>query len=246
MKHPSTATSAPGVRERSPWLVDARTAAQDSWVIWLGIGALGTAFGLLVTSSGLAWWWAPVISTFVFAGSLEFVLIGLLVATVPLVSVAVTAALLNSRHAFYGLAFPLHRVNGRARTAYSMFALTDEAYALTATRPADSMTSGHIISMQIGLHASWVTGSLVGSLLGASILGGLQGLEFTLTALFVVLTLDASRAGRDIPTVVLALVCALVARIAMPELMLVGAMSMFLATLVARHFAAGAGRVVRA
>jgi predicted branched-subunit amino acid permease len=67
-----------------------------------------------------------------------------------------------SRHLFYGLSFPLHRVNGWHRKSYSVFALCDEAYALTASKDPKTLTCGRILWTQFGLHASWATGALAG------------------------------------------------------------------------------------
>src|SRR5699024_6863848 len=97
----------------------------------LAVLPLGIALGVLVVQSGLAWWWGPVLAGVVFAGSLEFLLVGMLAAAAPFAQVAVTSLLVNFRHVFYALSFPLHRVHGRGWRAYSTFALTDEAYALT-------------------------------------------------------------------------------------------------------------------
>ena len=58
----------------------------------------------------------------------------------PVAAVALTTFLINSRHLFYGLFFPLHRVNGWHRKSYSVFALCDEAYALTASKDPESET----------------------------------------------------------------------------------------------------------
>ena len=75
---------------------------------------LGVAFGVLVAQAGLAWWWTPVISGLVFAGSLEFLLLSLVIVAAPLATIALTTLLVNSRHVFYCLTFPLQRVRGRS------------------------------------------------------------------------------------------------------------------------------------
>jgi 4-azaleucine resistance transporter AzlC len=106
---------------------DLASAARDTWVVWAGLFALGIGFGVLVTSHGFRWWLAPTISGLMFAGSVEFLLIGLLATAAPIGAIAVTTLLINSRHLFYGLSFPLHRVTGWHRRAYSVFALCDEA-----------------------------------------------------------------------------------------------------------------------
>jgi predicted branched-subunit amino acid permease len=94
------------------------------WVsgsVGLAIFPIGIAFGMLVVHSGLAWWWASVFSCTIFAGSFEFLLIGLTVAAAPLAQIALTAFLVNSRHVFYALSFPLHRITSRAGKVYSTF-----------------------------------------------------------------------------------------------------------------------------
>src|ERR1700746_1036424 len=123
----------PAVAAALPPRSQALAALQVSGSVGLAVFPIGIAFGMLVTHSGLAWWWASVFSSLIFAGSLEFLLIGLTVAAVPLAQIALTALLVNSRHVFYALSFPLHRVTGTAGRIYSAFAMTDEAYALTAS-----------------------------------------------------------------------------------------------------------------
>ncbi len=213
---------------------DLRVATQETWVIWSGLFAIGIGFGIVVTSHGLPWWLAPVISTVVFAGSVEFLLVGMLASGAPILAIAVTTLLVNSRHLFYGLSFPLHRVRGW-RKAYSIFALTDEAYAITTAKESESLTGGHILWAQLGLHASWATGALVGGLAGATALRGLEGLDFILTAMFVVLAMDAYRARPDTRTLLLAVAAAAVALVFAPGSMLLVAMTLFAAALAARH-----------
>jgi 4-azaleucine resistance transporter AzlC len=221
---------APG--RRAPHL---RDAARDAGVIWLGLFALGVGFGVVVTSHGLPWWLAPVISGLMFAGSVEFILVGMLAVSAPIAAIALTTFLINSRHLFCGLSFPLHRVRGRLAKVYSVFALCDEAYALTTSKDPDTLASRRILWTQLGLHGSWAVGALVGGLVGATLLSGLEGLDFILTALFVVLTIDAYRATPDKSTLALAVGASAVAYLVAPGSMLLVAMAVFTATLVARH-----------
>src|SRR5215475_5490197 len=210
----------PGVAPRS----EALAALKVSGSVGLAIFPIGVAFGMLVVRSGLAWWWASVFSCVIFAGSFEFLLVGLTVAAAPLAQIALTAFLVNSRHVFYALSFPLQRVEGRAGQAYSTFALTDEAYALTAGGAARSWPSRRVLWLQASIHAYWVTGATAGA-----------GLGFAMTALFAVLSIDAFRARRDIPTPILAVACALIARFLLPGQMLLAAFALFTASLLARH-----------
>ena len=206
----------------------------DTISVGVGMFPLGAAFGLLVVQSGLDWWWAFIFSVLVYAGSMEFLAVGLVVVVTPLPQLALTTFLVNFRHVFYALSFPLHSVRGRAGKAYSMYALTDEAYALTAGRPGVPLSSARILWLQFFCQAYWVAGSVAGALLGSWLAVDLLGLTFTLTALFVVLAMEAIRVERDLPGPVLALVCALLALLAAPGSMLIIGMSLFVATLIVR------------
>ncbi len=210
-------------------------ALKDSGSAGLGLFPLGIAFGVLVVHAGMSWWWATVFTALIYAGSLEFLLVGLVVAATPLTHIALTAFLVNFRHVFYALSFPLRQVKGVFGKAYSTFGLTDEAYALTSGPSARSWPGRRILWLQVFLQAYWVTGATVGALLGGLIPTHLAGLDFALTGLFVVLAIDACRAGRDIPTPVLALVCALAARLAVPDQMLLAAMGLFTAAILVRY-----------
>lgn len=197
---------------------------------------LGLAFGALVTQSDLPWWWAGLSAALVFGGSFEFLLIGLVTAAAPLAAIALSAFLMNVRHVFYALSFPLHRVNGRLGKAYSTYALCDEAYALTTDGQARAWPGPRILWLQFFLHLYWAGGATVGALLGSLIPDGVVGLDFALTALFAVLALDAVRNLRgDLPTPALALLSALAARVLVPDRMLLVAFGLFTAGLLTRR-----------
>ena len=213
---------------------DARHALTDSLPVGLAAAAMGLAFGLLVTQSGLAWWWATTFASVIFAGSLEFLLLGLVTTLAPLGQIAAAAFLVNFRHVFYALSFPLHRVPGVAAKAYSTFALTDEAYAVTARPAARTWSRARILWLQAFVHAFWV-GSVTLGALGGTLVPPLPGLDFAVTALFVVLGIDAFRARPDVPAAVVAVGCALVSHVVFGEQMLVAALAMFTLFLIARY-----------
>ncbi len=207
-------------------------------MVQLGLFVLGMGLGVVVTGHGLPWWVAPVLSAAVYAGSVEFLLAGLLAAATPLAAIAATTFLVNSRHLFYGLTFPLDRIRSRIGRAYGVYALTDEAYALVSTAPSATMTGRMILRTQVGLQVAWVAGSTVGGLVGGAFLRDVPGVDFVLTALFVVLALDAHP---DRPTLALALGACAVALIVAPGAMLLVAMGGFAALLVVRHVTARRG-----
>lgn len=221
---------------------DLLAAARDVAGVCPGMFLLGVTFGLVVVHAGLTWWWTPLFSGLIFGGSLEFLLVAMAVAAAPLAAVALTSLLVQGRHIFYALSFPLHQVSGRLRRTYAMFALIDEAYALTTARPAGELTSTRILAMQLLMHASWVSGGVAGALAGSSLPVHVPALDFVFTALFVVLAVEASLTGRRLADPLLALACALVAHVAAPGQMLLLAMGMYGALLLVLRPRAGRTR----
>lgn len=214
---------------------DAWLALRDTRGVGLACVPMGLALGVLVSHSGLAWWWATVFATVIFAGSLEFLLVGLVTTLAPLSQIAAAAFLVNARHVFYALSFPLHRVGGIPAKVYSTFALTDEAYALTAGPEARTWTRSRLLWVQAFVHAYWVGSVTLGALVGMVVPDRLVGLDFAVTALFLVLGIDAFRVRRDVPTPVVAVACALVAHTTAPRQALVVAMTLFTGYLIARY-----------
>jgi 4-azaleucine resistance transporter AzlC len=214
-------------------------ALKDSFAVAVAAAAIGLAFGVLVSQSGLPWWWSTIFSAVIFAGSLEFLLLGLVMALAPLGQIAATAFVVNVRHVFYALSFPLHRVRGVAGKAYSTFALTDEAFALTTRPEARCWSRARIVWVQAFVQVFWVGSVTVGALGGTLIPDGVVGLDFAVTALFVVLGIDAFRARRDVPAAIVAVACALTGHLVFGEQMVLAAMGMFTAFLLGRYGIAG-------
>lgn len=204
--------------------------------IGLAFLPLGMALGFLVVHAGLAWWWAPVFAAVIYAGSLEFLMVGLAAAGAPIATVALTTLIVNSRHVFYALSFPLHRVRGVPGKLYSTYVISDEAFAVGVSPAAGGWTARQILTMQAGLHLTWAASAGVGGLLGAALpIERLQGLEFALTALFIVLAIDAYRQHPDRLTALMAVGCAVVAWLLAPGQLLVWAFAAFTVLLLARY-----------
>lgn len=129
---------------------------RDALPVGVGLIPLGMAFGVLIVQQGFAWYWAPLFSILIYAGSMEFLAIGLFLAGTPLTSLAVTGLLVNFRHIFYGLSYPLHAIRSRLARAYAVYALTDETYAIVATKPRGSMSGPRALAVTITCQALWV------------------------------------------------------------------------------------------
>ncbi|MFO6453458.1 MULTISPECIES: AzlC family ABC transporter permease [unclassified Aeromicrobium] len=200
----------------------------------LGMFPLGVAFGLLVLQAGLPWWVAPALSIAGFAGSLELLLIAMMVALTPLGTIALTTFLVNFRHVFYAFTFPISVVKHPVARAYSVYALIDEAYAVTAANPR-GWTSWRLLSMQIAFQCYWVGGGLVGVLIGTLIPVKIEGLEFALCALFVTLTLDACRTKQQVPSLLLAASSFAIAVVTVPGSALFAGLLLFVGALLVRY-----------
>ena len=110
-----------------------RGGISDTWLVGLGLIPLGLAFGLVMVQAGFAWWWTPIFSIIIYAGSMEFLAVQLVSTGVGPLSAAVTGLMVNFRHIFYGLTFPRHLISSPLGRAYSTYALTDESYAITSS-----------------------------------------------------------------------------------------------------------------
>lgn len=225
---------APPVRPRR---AEIAAGVRASLAAGLGMFPLGIAFGLLVVQAGLPWWVAPALSLAAYAGSLELLLIGMVATATPLATIALTTLLVNFRHVFYAFSFPLHVVRGRLARAYSVYALIDEAYAITAAA-RDGWSPWRLVSMQVALQAYWVGGGLAGVAIGSVMPGPVKGLEFALCALFVTLTLDAARSKAQVPSLLLAGLAFTAAIVLAPDAALFVALLLFVLLLLGR-FALG-------
>ena len=191
-----------------------RFAFRTTIPVLLGYSTIGIAYGLLLATSGLPWWFAPLSSVVVYAGAAQFMSIPLLAAGTGVVEVAVLTFLINARHLVYGLS--LIRPFGEAGKArpYLIYALTDETYGLlTTVRPPEGSSRGRFFALVSALDQSyWVIGSLVGALAGSLVPPSwTSGLDFALTALFIVLLVEQIRSSPKPAPYAVALASSLVA-----------------------------------
>ena len=207
----------------------------DSFSAGLGIFPFGIALGLLVMQLGLPWWLAPALSLSAFAGSLELLLVGMIASAAPLAAVALTVLVVNFRHVFYAFSFPRHLIQNRFARLYATYAMIDEVYAVNAALPKSQQSAARILAMQVACEIYWVGGGLVGVLIARLLPGPIKGLEFALCALFTVLTLDAFRSRRDIPSALLAGASIGIALVVAADIALFVAMLIFVGLLLVRY-----------
>ncbi|SCJ97339.1 Inner membrane protein YgaZ [uncultured Eubacterium sp.] len=171
--------------------------------ILLGYITLGIAFGILLQQAGFGWPWALLISTVVYAGSMQFVMVTFLGGGISLLSVILMTLSVNSRHMFYGISFiERFKTMGKARP-YMIFSLTDETYSLfCGTKfPSSFNENKAMILMSAMNQCYWIIGSVLGNLIGNVIPFDTTGIDFAMTALFVVIfTEQWLAADSHIPT----------------------------------------------
>ncbi|ALE52367.1 branched-chain amino acid permease [Candidatus Thioglobus autotrophicus] len=165
---------------------------KSSLPVLFGYMPLGVAFGILFNDLGYAWYFATLMAVFVYAGAAQFMVIGLLAAGAGLFEIFIATFLLNSRHIFYGLSMLKKFGDWNLKKIYLAFGLTDETYSLVTTieSPHGIQPIDYYFSITALNHSYWVIGCTLGAWIGASIQINTQGMDFALTALFVVLLIE--------------------------------------------------------
>lgn len=191
------------------WWQTARFAFRQSLGVLFGYVFLGTAFGILLRQAGFGALWSLAFSGLVYAGSLQFVLAGFLAAPTALPTVALMSLFINARHLFYGLSFiERFRSMGKKRP-YMIFSLTDETYSVLCGMdevPAGVDKNGAMFLVALLDQLYWVAGSLLGTFAGGLPLD-FTGIDFSMTALFLVIFLEQWRGAKSHLPALLGLGC---------------------------------------
>ena len=160
---------------------------------------LGIAFGVLLYSRGYHFGWAILMSVCIYAGSMQFVAIDLLASGFnPIVAFFMTLVI-NARHLFYGLAM-LDRFKGMGRKKpYMIFSLTDETFSLLCSADVPQGMDGGMFYFLIAFldQIYWIAGSAIGGILGSAFPVSTKGIDFVMTALFVVIFLDQWKSNKE-------------------------------------------------
>lgn len=166
---------------------DVRRAFVASLPVLAGYVVLGFGFGVLMRSAGYGVAWAAAMSVFVYAGSMQYVGVGLLASGASVLTMALTTLMVNARHLFYSISMVDTYRGAGACKPYLIFALTDETYSLLCDGnvPEGSDPTRFRLLVSLFNHSYWVAGTVMGSLLGAVLPFPTAGIEFSMTALFV-------------------------------------------------------------
>ena len=161
--------------------------------VMAGYIVLAIGFGILLEDKGYSFLWAGLMSLTIYAGSMQYVAVDLLSGGATLISTALMTLMINARHLFYGLTMlEKYRPIKGAKKGYLIHALTDETYSLVCTTevPEDVDPEAFYFWTSFLNHCYWLFGSLIGGLLGQVIPFDTTGVDFSMTALFVVIFTD--------------------------------------------------------
>ena len=170
---------------------------------------LGTAFGATLAQAGYGPAWALLMSTLIYAGSMQFVMVPLMAVGASLVTVALTALMVNARHLFYGLSYIERFSRMGYLRPYMVFSLTDETYSVFCGMPGEER-DGVMVRVALYDQLYWMAGSVVGALLASSLPFDLTGIDFSMTALFIVICVERAKERGSRAAMAVGAACALV------------------------------------
>ena len=189
-----------------------RAALPATVPVMTGYLCLGMAFGVLMKTSGYGVVWSVLMSLMCFAGSMQFLTITLLTTAFDPLQAFLLSIMVNARHIFYGLAV-LEKYKGLGKVrAFLIFTLTDETFSLVSTLEPPEGVERKDFYFWLSLldYAYWVTGSAIGGLLGGLLTFNTTGLDFALTALFVVLFMEQWKKRSNRPAGLIGIGCTVV------------------------------------
>ncbi len=169
-----------------------RAAFPHTIPIFAGFWFLGMTYGIYMNVSGFSFWYPMLMSLTIFAGSMEFVAVNLLLGAFhPLQAFAMTL-MINARHLFYGISM-LDKYRGIGwKKFYLIFGMCDESFSInyTAKIPEDVDSGWFMFFVTLLNHFYWFFGAVLGGIFGSFIRFNTEGLDFVMTAMFVVIFLE--------------------------------------------------------
>lgn len=160
--------------------------------IFAGFWFLGMAYGIYMNVSGFSFLYTLIMSMFIFAGSMEFVTVSLLLGAFNPLQALLLTLMINARHLFYGISMLDKYRHTGWKKPYLIFGMCDESFSInyTARIPQGIDRNWFMFFVTFLNHIYWVSGALLGCLFGSFIHFNTQGLEFVMTAMFVVIFME--------------------------------------------------------
>ena len=160
--------------------------------IFAGFWFLGLAYGIYMNVSGFSAWYPMFMSMLIFGGSLEFVAVTMLLSSFAPLQTLIMSLMIQARHLFYGLSM-LDKFKGTGwKKPYLIFGMCDETFSInyTAKIPEDVDKGWFMFFVTLLNQIYWVSGATLGGILGSLLSFDTEGLDFVMTAMFVVIFLE--------------------------------------------------------
>jgi 4-azaleucine resistance transporter AzlC len=173
------------------------------------------AYGIMMEEAGFRWYYALLVSLTVYTGAFQFVLITFLSSGASLITIALTALLMNSRQTFYSLTFVEEFKGMGKKLLYMIHTMTDETYAVNCSLQQDDINRKDIMFwVAFFSRCYWMAGAVIGGVIGQLIPFELEGIDFCMTALFVIIFIEQwEKTKNHLPAILglaVAIICLLI------------------------------------
>ncbi len=212
-----------------------RAAFPHTIPIFAGFWFLGLTYGIYMNVSGFHFWYPMIMSLTIFAGSMEFVTVNMLLGAFHPLQALTMTLMVNARHLFYGISM-LDKYRGHGwKDIYLIFGMCDESFSInyTADIPADVDRGWFMFFVTLLNHFYWFSGAALGGIFGSLIHFNTKGLDFVMTAMFVVIFLEQWQKEKDHTSAFLGIGISLLCLIVFgPESFMIPAMTGILGVLI--------------
>ena len=187
-----------------------KTALRDSLVILPGYLVLGIGFGVLMDTKGFGLLHSFLMAVFIYAGTMQYVGVELLASAASYLTVFIMTIMVNIRHLFYGIGMLDKYKDLKKHKLYDIFALTDETFSIACNRKMSGLNKeDYYFYLSLFNHCYWITGCVLGSILGDVLPFDFRGIEFSMTVLFIVIVIDQWEKNKDHTPVILSFIASI-------------------------------------
>lgn len=184
--------------------------------IFTGFIFIGIAYGVLMESKGYGFLWSLFFSMVVFAGSSQYVAITFLTSAFNPVYALLMSLMINARHLFYGISLIDKFKDAGKLKPFLIYGLCDETFSVvcSAEPPEDVDKNWFMFFITLLNYSYWALGSMLGGIIGSMVTFNTKGLDFVLTALFVVIFIGQWKSQKEHRPALTGVVCSLICLIA--------------------------------
>jgi len=186
---------------------------------------LGLAFGLVFTNQGYDWFYAPLMSAFIYAGAVQFVALSMLTENAGLFAILITTLFIASRNSFYGLSLLERFSSPWYKKIFLVFGLVDATYAILLAYKHPTEDLKFCLLVTFFVYVYWVFGTFLGAIF-ADLLPKINGLDFILTSFFTALVINYFMIHRQLRPIIVPIVTSIIAYKIFPQYYLLIAITM--------------------